>query len=287
MHFIASSFVILKKKNMDFSIKVSNGMLLSGMVQSPGENTRAMIILVHGLGEHIQRYSHWVELFKKEGIGFIGVDLPGHGRSPGRRGNVSGFALVKDMIDILLNTSKQTFPGVPLYLYGQSLGGGLVLNYLVRTNPKVNGAIITSPWLKLAYEPPKAKLVLASMLNHIFPGFVQSSGLNPDFLSHDPEVVKRYNNDPLVHGKISVSLFNLGVKAAKFTLENSSALKIRTLLLHGSEDKICSPEGSREFAAESTKADLKIFEGGYHELHNEPFKIDVFNHIMKWLENKS
>jgi len=271
---------------MDFSIKLSNGMILSGMVQSPGENARAMIIFVHGLGEHIQRYSQWVDLFKKERIGFIGVDLPGHGRSPGRRGNISGFALIKEMIDILLNTSRQTFPGIPLYLYGHSLGGGLALNYLIRTNPKVNGAIITSPWLKLAYEPPRTKLLLASMLNHIMPGFVQSSGLNPDFLSHDKEVVERYKNDPLVHGKISVSLFNIAVNAAKFALENSSGLKVRTLLLHGSDDKIVSPEGSREFAAKSAKTDLKIFEGGYHELHNEPFKIEVFNHIIKWLENK-
>jgi alpha-beta hydrolase superfamily lysophospholipase len=271
---------------MDFSIKLSNGMILSGMVQSPGENARGMIILVHGLGEHIQRYSNWAELFKNKGIGFIGVDMPGHGRSPGRKGHISGFALVKEMIDILLNTSRQTFPGIPLYLYGHSLGGGLVLNYLVRTNPKVNGAIITSPWLKLAFEPPRSKLALASVLNHIVPGFVQSSGLNPDFLSHDPEVVKRYKNDPLVHGKISVSLFNIAVKAAKFTLENASSLKVRTLLLHGSDDKICSPEGSREFAANSAKADLKIFEGGYHELHNEPFKIEVFDYIIKWVENK-
>ncbi len=271
---------------MDFSIKLSNGMILSGMVQSPGERARGMIILVHGLGEHIQRYSKWAELFRNEGIGFTGVDMPGHGRSPGRRGNVSGFAIIKEMIDILLNTTRQTFPGIPLYIYGQSLGGGLALNYLVRTNPKVNGAIITSPWLKLAFEPPRAKLALASVLNHIMPGFVQSSGLNPDFLSHDQDVVTRYKNDPLVHDKISVSLFNIAVKAAKFTLENSSGLNVRTLLLHGSDDKICSPEGSREFAAKSDKADLKIFEGGYHELHNEPFRIEVFNHIMKWLDNK-
>lgn len=286
MHLIASGFVFLKKKIMDFSIKLSNGMILSGMVQSPGENARAMVILVHGLGEHIQRYSHWAELFKNQGIGFIGVDMPGHGRSPGRRGNVSSFDLVKEMIDILLNTSRQTFPGIPLYLYGHSLGGGLALNYLVRTNPKVNGAIITSPWLKLSFAPSRAKLALASILNHILPGFVQSSGLNPDDLSHDPEVVSRYKNDPLVHGKISVSLFNIAVKAARFTLENPSALKVRTLLLHGSNDKICSPEGSMEFASGSAKTDLKIFEGGYHELHNEPFKTEVFNYIIKWLENK-
>lgn len=271
---------------MDFSIKLSNGMILKGIVQSPGENARAMIILVHGLGEHIQRYSHWVEMFNNEGIGVLGVDMPGHGRSPGRRGHISGYALIREMIDILVNTAKQTFPDIPLYIYGHSLGGGLVLSYLVRANPRISGAIVTSPWLKLSFEPPRAKLFLASMLNHILPGVIQSSGLNADYLSHDPEVVRRYKEDPLVHGKISVSLFNIAVKSAKYTLEKSSDLKVRTLLLHGSDDMIVSPEGSREFASKTMKTDLKIFEGGYHELHNEPFKLEVFDYILKWIGNK-
>ncbi len=271
---------------MDFSIKLSNGMILRGLVHSPGENARAMIILVHGLGEHVQRYSQWIEMFKNEGIGVVAVDMPGHGRSPGRRGNISGYELIKEMIDILINTAKQTFPGIPLFIYGHSLGGGLVLNYLLKTNPKVSGAIATSPWLKLSFEPPRIKLILASILNHILPGFVQSSGLNADFLSHDPDVVRLYRNDPLVHGKISVSLFNIAVKSAKYTLENSSGLKVRTLIVHGSEDMIVSPEGSREFAAKASLAELKIFDGGYHELHNEPFKQEVFDYIIKWIENK-
>ena len=76
---------------MDFNIKLSNGQILKGMIQSPGENARAVIILVHGLGEHIQRYNYWADLFRKEGIGFAGVDLPGHGRSDGRRGNIKSY----------------------------------------------------------------------------------------------------------------------------------------------------------------------------------------------------
>jgi alpha-beta hydrolase superfamily lysophospholipase len=124
------------------------------------------------------------------------------------------------------------------------------------------------------------------MLNHILPGVIQSSGLNADYLSHDHEVVRRYKNDPLVHDKISVSLFNIAVNSAKYTLGNSVDLKVRTLLLHGSDDMIVSPEGSREFASKAEKADLKIFEGGYHELHNEPFKREVFDYIIKWIENK-
>lgn len=271
---------------MDFNIKLSNGQVLRGMIQSPGENTKAVIILVHGLGEHIQRYIYWADLFKKEGIGFAGVDLPGHGRSEGRRGNIKSYVLLDNMIDILLNSCKKTFPGIPVYIYGHSLGGTIVLDYLLRKNPKVKGAIITAPWLRLSFEPPRIKLILASVMKNILPGLIQPSGLNANHISHDETVVEKYRTDPLVHGKISVSLFHGSMTAAKYSLEHASELKVPTLILHGSDDKILSPEGSREFAGKTSLADLKIWDGGYHELHNEPFKDEVFAYIINWINRK-
>ena len=95
-----------------------------------------------------------------------------------------------------------------------------------------------------------------------------------------------YRNDPLVHGKISVSLFNISVNAAKYVLARPAELKTRTLLLHGGDDKIVSPQGSKEFAENAGAVELKIFEDGYHELHNEPFKQEVFDYIIKWINSK-
>jgi acylglycerol lipase len=268
---------------MDFNIKLSNGQVLSGMIQSPGESTNAVVILVHGLGEHIHRYVYWADLFKKEGIGFTGVDLPGHGRSEGKRGNIKSYALLGEMLDILLSSCKQTFPGVPVYIYGHSLGGGIVLDYLLRKNPKIKGAIVTSPWLRLSTEPAKIKLVVASVMKYLLPGLIQSSGLNVRHISHDDNIVEMYKNDPLVHDKISVSLFHEAMNAADHSLAHANELKVRTLLLHGSDDLICSPAGSREFAEKSSMVELRIWDGGYHELHNEPFKEEVFNYIMGWI----
>jgi acylglycerol lipase len=268
---------------MDFNIKLSNGLILRGVIFSPGEDTRGVIIFVHGLGEHIQRYLYWADLFKKEGIGFAGVDLPGHGRSEGRRGHIKSYSSLREMIDILLQTCNRTFPGVPVYIYGHSLGGGVVLDYLLRKNPKVKGAIITSPWLRLSFEPARIKLIMAGVMRYIVPGLIQSSGLVVSHISHDINVVEKYKSDPLVHGKISVGLFYGAMNAAKYSLAHASELKVRTLLMHGSDDLICSPEGSRDFAAKSDKVELKIWEGGYHELHNEPFKEDVFKYIINWI----
>ena len=271
---------------MDINIELSNRQVLKGIVITPGENMRAIIIMVHGLGEHIQRYLGWAELFKNERIGFIGVDLPGHGRSQGRRGNIKNYGLLSEMIDFLIKNCNQVFPGCPVYIYGHSLGGGIVLDYLLRRSPKIKGAIVTSPWLRLSFEPPKNKTVLASVMKYIIPGLTQPSGLNVNHISHDEVVVERYKNDPLVHGKISISLFAGAMTAGKYALAHASELKVPTLLLHGSDDMICSPEASREFAAQTDMVELKIWNGGYHELHNEPFRDEVFKYILGWINSR-
>jgi alpha-beta hydrolase superfamily lysophospholipase len=187
------------------------------------------------------------------------------------------------MIDILLKSCHKTFPGIPVYLYGHSLGGGIVLDYILRRNPTIKGAIITSPWLLLSFRPPKIKVIMASVMKFILPGLLQPSGLNIQHLSHDEAVVEKYRTDPLVHGKISVSLFHGAMSAAEYSLNHASELKVPVLFLHGSDDQITSPEGSRKFAGKTKLAELKIWEGGYHELHNEPFNNEVFKYIIYWI----
>jgi alpha-beta hydrolase superfamily lysophospholipase len=269
---------------MDFNIKLRSGKVLSGIIQSAGEETKAVIIFVHGLGEHIRRYSLWADLFRKEGIGFAGVDLPGHGRSDGKRGHIGPYSLTSEMLDILMRSCNKTFTGVPVYIYGHSLGGLIVLDYLLNKAPAVKGAIITSPWLRLGFEPSNSKVQLASMVRFVLPSLVQPSGLIHEHLSHDEKVISAYRNDPLVHDRISVSLFHGAMNSAKYCLEHASELKVPTLLIHGSDDPICSPDGSREFASKTNKVKLKIWDAGYHELHNEPFKEEVFKYIVDWIK---
>jgi alpha-beta hydrolase superfamily lysophospholipase len=271
---------------MEFNIRLSNKQVLRGIIQSPGENSRAVIILVHGIGEHIQRYSFLADYFKNERIGLAGLDLPGHGRSDGRRGMISSFAQIDEMIDILLDTCRKTFPGIPIFIYGHSLGGTVVLNYVLHRNPKIKGVIVTSPWLRLSFEPSKSKLILAGLMKNLLPGLTQPSGLNISHLSHDKKVVEEYRTDPLVHGLISLSLFHSTMTAAKYSLVHAPELKIPALMLHGSDDLITSPEGSRIFAEQTGLAELKIWEGGYHELHNELFREEVLNFILNWINRQ-
>jgi alpha-beta hydrolase superfamily lysophospholipase len=271
---------------MEYNIKLKNGQVLRGLISSPGAKCRAIIIFIHGLGEHIQRYKAWSDRFVREDICFTGVDLPGHGRSDGKRGHIKSFAITDEMIDILLESASKTFPGIPVFIYGHSLGGTIAIDYILRKNPKIKGALITAPWLKLTFEPDRFKMFLALVMKSIIPGFIQLSGLVVDHMTHDREEVERYKTDPLIHYKISASLFYYAISAANYSLAHASGFKIPLLLMHAGDDKICSPEGSREFASKTAMAELKIWDGGYHEIHNEPFKDDVFAYLMNWINNK-
>jgi len=271
---------------MELSIKLKRGMDLRGVISSPGEYVRAVVIFVHGLGEHIQRYSHWYTALSEEGIAFAGVDLPGHGLSDGSRGNISSYDLTDEMIEILFESVTKTFMGIPVFLYGHSLGGGIVTDYLIRKDLKLSGAVVTSPWLKLSFEPDRFKVILASLIRKILPGLTQPSGLVTEHLSHDSLVVAGYKSDPLVHDRISVSLYYNAIKAAENSLEHAADLRIPLLLMHGSEDMISSPEGSCQFASASKTTELKIWEGGYHELHNESFRDEVFKYLIQWINKK-
>jgi len=271
---------------MEIIIKLSGGQYLRGTINSPGDHAKAVVILVHGLGEHIGRYNHWIKKFNERGIAFVGLDLPGHGKSDGKRGYIRDYSVTDEMLDVLIREYSKTFPGLPVFLYGHSLGGGIVLDYLIRKDPKVRSAVITSPWIRLALEPSNFKLTLASVMNGVLPSLVQKSGLVVEHISHDAEVVEAYKNDPLVHDRISVSLFNSALDAATHSLNHAEYIRIPVLLMHGADDQICSPDGSREFASKNNHVTLKIWEGGYHELHNELFKDDVFSQIADWLDNK-
>ncbi|MBM3419854.1 MAG: alpha/beta hydrolase [Bacteroidetes bacterium] len=268
---------------MEIELVLNGGMVVRGTLSKPDTACAGVVVLIHGLGEHFGRYAGWAGRFLERGFAVAGVDLPGHGISDGKRGHISSYRVADNLIDELVKKAAAECHGVPVVLYGHSLGGGIVLRYLLSRKPGVACAVVTSPWLKLAFEPAALKLILAMAVKKIAPAMVQPSGLNVNYLSRDKRVAAAYTSDPLVHDRISVSLFNEAVSSAACSLKNRHELTIPLLLMHGADDMITSPEGSRLFAEDSPEAFLKIWEGGYHELHNDIIAGEVFEYIAGWL----
>ncbi len=251
----------------------------------PDKKPKAAVVLLHGLGEHTGRYAHVGEALSKAGYAVMGVDLRGHGRSGGLRGHTpSADAYVQD-IDLLLQHVRQRYPGLPLFLYGHSLGAILVLYYTLRRRPNVVGVIASSPALHSGLETQREKVWLAKALGGLVPAMSVPSGLETAALSHDPEVEKRYVADPLVHNKTTLGFGKASLGVIRWTLEHAAEFPVPLLLSHGAEDRIAFPSSSREFAtAAGDKATLLLWEGMYHETHNEPGQADVLKAYVQWMD---
>jgi alpha-beta hydrolase superfamily lysophospholipase len=245
---------------------------------------RAVVCLLHGLGEHTLRYLNVAEAFTKAGFVLFGADLRGHGRSGGRRGHFPSIEAVLQDIDILLLQAKKRYPGLPLILYGHSLGGILVLYYGLKHKPDVKCVISTSLGFHTALEKQPIKIMAVKVLGSLIPSISLPSGLDANAISHDLEVVKLYKNDPLVHNKISLGFGKIMIDVNQWTLEHAVEFSLPLLLLHGKDDSISYPSGSLEFAAPlNEKCKLVIWDDAYHELHNETFKDEVFKTMTTWI----
>lgn len=243
-----------------------------------------LIVLVHGLGDHMLRYRSWASLFYNESIGIIGADLRGHGKSSGQRGNGTYFEFTEDIHEVLKYTHVQ-YPFVPKIIYGHSMGGNLALRYLIDNKPNILGVIATSPWLKLYKQPNSFVLGIVSFLRRVFPSMPLSNGIKPRNISNDPEIVKLYQTDPLIHKRITPKLFFSLNESGLFILMNKHKINIPLLVMHGSGDKITSCKASIEFATfTSDKTTLQIWKGAYHELHHEFEKKEIFYYILRWIE---
>jgi alpha-beta hydrolase superfamily lysophospholipase len=255
-----------------------------GIEWRPDQPVRGVIVLVHGLGEHCGRYRHVAQIFNQNGYAVIASDHAGHGQTGGKRGHVDSYECFFEELDTLLNRSRENYANLPLFLYGHSLGGSIVLAYLLNRKPAVTGAIVTSPGIKLVSDPG-VMLVFGKILNRLVPSTALNNGLDVQGLSRDPQIIEAYKNDPLVHPWISARLAIQLIETGEWIRENGNQLKIPILLLHGNADKLTAVEGSRELAQKNPEYITYVeWEGGYHELHNEPDKDRVFEVILNWLE---
>ena len=245
----------------------------------------AVIMLTHGMGEHGLRYNHMAEYFASKNIGIIAFDIRGHGTSEGKRGHTPSYEHLMLDLDSVYVKIKETHPSVPLFLFGHSMGGNLILNFLIRKKRQVAGAIVTGPYLRLGFEPPKWKIVLAKLSSRIFPKLTQPTGLELEALSRDKSVIYKYEDDPLVHDKITSSFFVNVHFAGRYAIENAGGIECPLLIMHGASDRLTSPDGTREFYENSKEnVSLKIWDGLYHELHNEPEKDEIFEFEINWIQ---
>lgn len=242
------------------------------------EDPEKVICIVHGIGEYGGRFDRVAEAFRDKNMAVCALDLRGHGESLGKRGDCAPRNSVLDDVSELLRYAEEKYPGKPLVLYGHSMGGNIVLDYRARgeMNDHPAGYIISAPWVRLVRPVPPLLYKAVKLLSRIAPSFTIGSDINEANLGN-PEKVKPFKDNPMVHNRISalcaVDGFDKGIGFEDGTAEDDRrAANIPTLLMHGSEDRICDVNGSRRIAerlqAQGDDLTYIEWEGLFHEIHN-------------------
>lgn len=275
-------------EHKEFSWKSSDGITHFAQYWKPDNDTdKPVICIVHGMGEHSSRYYNLINYFIEKGYYITAFDHRGHGKSEGKKGHTPSFDLLLEGITQLLTETESLFKDKQKVLYGHSLGGNLVLNYALRLKSDLLGVIASSPWLKLAFEPPTLQVELGKFVNIFFPSFTQSTNLDHSAMSRDPDEVEKYMKDPLVHDYISSNMFLALRDAGKWAMEHASLFPLPLLLYHGTADEVTSCQASEQFAEKVEKnITFKLWEGYFHECHNDKGRKDVFDYINAWIEQQ-
>ena len=275
-----------KMKTFEWKWKSFDGLDMFAQGWDSEKDPKAVVCLVHGVGEHSGRYAHVGAAFAAAGYALLGFDLRGHGKSGGVRGHAPSLdAFFKDIEDFV-RAAETRYPSAPRFLYGHSLGGLLSLSYAVTHKVNARGMIVSSPGLATAIQEQKMKVMLAKVLGSLAPTITLPSGLVTAHISRDPQVVETYVKDPLVHDKITTGFGRAGLQAIDIAFTHAAQLAVPLLLVYCSEDQIAFPRGSEEFARLAPKelVTLKRYEGLYHEPHNEPEKAQVLKDYVQWLD---
>lgn len=250
----------------------------------PQNGYKGIVCLVHGVGEHCGRYDQIAEQLGAAGYATSGIDLRGFGKSQGRRGHLRIASALRD-IDEMLAEERRRAGGRPLFLYGHSLGGLLVLLYGLEYRPAVAGVVATGPALRTVLRNQRGKVLMVRMLGTLFPGLTLSTGLDDTKLNRDPDVLAAYRADPLVHDRASLGFARDSFAAMDRVLSEAARFQLPLLLIHGSADEINLVGGSEAFAAQHPgDCTLKVYPGVFHAVEHEPERVQIIDDVIKWLD---
>jgi alpha-beta hydrolase superfamily lysophospholipase len=251
------------------------------------EKAKAVLIIVHGLGEHSGRYGNLLKSFENKGVSFFAIDHRGHGKSDGKRGHIDSFMDYVYDLKLFIEFIKEENKGFPIIIYGHSMGGVIAAKYAMTYQDDLAMVVLSSPGFQPAVKVPAWKNSIASFFSSRIASLTFSNGLSAKGLSHDLKTIEEYENDPLVHNKITARWAVEFLRTTKECLNNAGNIKKPLLVFHGKEDPMVDYKASEDFYNKASSAikKLYIYEKLYHETINEtqPDREKVLNDITEWI----
>ncbi len=274
--------------HLESKFTVANQEQLFVQAWKPQGEAKAVIAVVHGIGEHSGRYAKLAARLTARHYTVCAFDHRGHGQSPGPRGHINAWAEYRADVQAFLEFVRAQNPGLPIFLMGHSMGGVVVLDYALRHPEGCRGVISSSAGLDAAKSTAAWKVTLAKVMSGILPRFSMDLGLDVNAISRDPAEVKLYEADPLVHSKATARWGAEFLAAGDWVMSHASDWQPPLLMLHGDGDRIANVAGSRNFFKKVTCPDktLKVYPGAYHEIHNDNDRDQEFADLTAWLDER-
>lgn len=247
------------------------------------------MLFLHGFGEHSGRYESVARWFAERGRRVHAYDQLGHGLSSGQRGHVTRFDDYLDDLEFMLErVASEPNRRLPI-LVGHSLGGLIAATLACERTPKISQLVLSGPALELGPDISRLRMAAARILRRVVPRFAMEAGLDPNALSRDPEVVRGYRVDPMVHGRMSAALAAGMLERVVTTAASASQVQVPVLLLHGEEDELCPVASSRAFfkcldPRVAVRSEIKTYPGLRHEIFNEPEREQVYKDLFDWVK---
>jgi alpha-beta hydrolase superfamily lysophospholipase len=268
------------------TFSASDGVDLAFTLALPAGPPRAALVLSHGLAEHVGRYAHVLEALAARGFAVHAHDHRGHGNSGGTRVFVERFAEYAADIQTALGRLKTRFPGVPKVLFGHSMGGLVVIDHLLRYPGEAAAAVLSGPGVEVGVKVPAWKDALGKVMSHLLPKLAIPTGIPPEHVSRDAEVVRAYASDPLVSKKATARWYVEFLATQARAFAGAPELRTPLLVVYGTEDRLVSPAGIARWAEKVGSPDKTVipYPGLFHEVVNEPERAVVLGDILRWLE---
>ncbi|MFE5480580.1 MULTISPECIES: alpha/beta hydrolase [unclassified Nocardia] len=250
----------------------------------PESAPRAVVVLVHGVAEHSGRYEHVGTTLAEAGFAVYALDHIGHGLSEGPAANIGSMQGAADNVATLLDLAGAAHPGVPRFLLGHSMGSLVVLHQATRGPVDVAGIIVSAPPLDIPLGNPLQRLA-APLLTRFAPNLGVLT-LDSSTISRDPEVVRAYDDDPLVfRGKLPARTAVEILQHTALVKQRLGALTAPLLVVHGTADVIASPSSADLLERDAGSTDVTVlrYPGLYHEVFNEPERAKVLGDVTDWL----
>jgi alpha-beta hydrolase superfamily lysophospholipase len=271
----------------EYTWKSSDGKSIFAQKWDSGSAAKGAILFVHGFAEYSSRYHHWATSFAENGFCVLSFDLRGHGKTAVKFGEYAAYDAYMSDIQMLIDKGKEYYPELPLFLYGHSMGGNLVVNYAIRHCIDLAGIVITSPWFELTASLSRIQQSLVSFGGRYFPRIIVSSPIRAEDVSRELREVHKYKNDPMIHNKISLGFLKDVLENGITGKRSIHRINVPLLVMHGSADKITSFNASKEFVMNSgPKTTFISWPGAFHELHNDLDRDGVRENILNWMNEQ-